>query len=283
MPASAETPARTVSAVRAPFSFSALGAVIGWLAGTVLRIRRAHVEHAMQRAGIARSFASAMYRSLGASLVELLWLARRPAFPASRLASLDPDLRAALDRAVASGRGAVVATAHTGNWELAAAVIAERYPLTVVAKAMHVGWVERFCQRARASRRITVALPAGAMSRAQEALRRGELVAMVIDQVPDRGRHALPVEFLGAWADVDRSPAALAASMRAPLIVASAHRVDGSCQRLELLAALDPPDHARRAWVDHATREATVALERFVRAHPSEWLWMHRRWRHPAS
>jgi KDO2-lipid IV(A) lauroyltransferase len=84
-------------------------------------------------------------------------------------------------------------------------------------------------------------------------------------------------------ADVDRSPAALAASMRAPLVVAAAHRVDGSHQRLELLAVLDPPDRARRAWIDETTREATRALDRFVRAYPSQWLWMHRRWRHPVS
>jgi Kdo2-lipid IVA lauroyltransferase/acyltransferase len=240
----------------------------------------------MDRAGIARSFAVAMYRSLGASLVELVWLALRPGLPVSRLVTLDDDLRGALERAHARGRGVVIATAHAGNWELAAAAIAERHPLTVIAKPMHVGWVDRFCREARASRRIAVVAPEGAMSGAREALRRGEMVAMVIDQVPDRARHALAVDFLGAPADVDRSPAALAASMRAPLVVAAARRVDGSHQRLQLLAVLDPPpvgDRGRRAWIDAATRAATFELEHFVREHPSEWLWMHRRWRHPVA
>ncbi len=260
-----------------------LGALIGWFAGSVLRIRRAHVEDAMERAGIARSSALEMYRSLGRSLVELVWLAWRPAIAASQVAVLDDELRVALDRAKARGRGVVIATAHAGNWEIAAAAIAERYPLTVVGKAMSVGWVDRFCREARAARGIAIAAPRGAMANAKDALRRGEVVAMVIDQVPDRARHALSVEFLGAPADVDRSPAALAASMRAPMIVAAARRVEASQQRLELLAVLDPPDRARGAWIDEATRQATAALDRFVRAHPSEWLWMHRRWRHPAS
>jgi hypothetical protein len=35
------------------------------------------------------------------------------------------------------------------------------------------------------------------------------------------------------------------------------------------------------AWAAQATREATAALDRFVRAHPASWLWLHRRWRAP--
>ncbi len=254
------------------------GAVLGWLAGSVMRIRRAHVESAMARAGIARELAARMYRSLGVSLVELLWLAARPALPASRLAGIDEASRAVLDRVHARGRGMVLATAHTGNWEVAAAAIAERYPLTAVAKAMHVGWVDRFCRRVRTARRIAVASPLGAMATGRAALARGEVVAMLIDQVPDRARHALAVEFLGATAHVDRAPAALAAAARAPLVVGLARR-EGARQVLEVLAVLEPPAHPGRAWVDEATRAATVALERFVRAYPSEWLWLHRRWR----
>jgi KDO2-lipid IV(A) lauroyltransferase len=243
-----------------------------------MRIRRTHVESAMARAGIARGFAARMYRSLGASLVELLWLAARPALPASRLADIGEASRAILDRIHARGRGMVLATAHTGNWEVAAAAIAERYPLTAVAKTMHVGWVERFCTRIREARRIAVASPRGAMTTGRAALGRGEVVAMLIDQVPDRARHALAVEFLGAPAHVDRAPAALAAAARAPLVLGLARR-EGARQVLEVLAVLEPPDQARRAWVDEATRTVTAALDGFVRAHPSEWLWLHRRWR----
>jgi KDO2-lipid IV(A) lauroyltransferase len=255
-----------------------IGALLGWFAGSVLRIRRAHVESAMERAGIARSLARAMYRSLGASLVELLWLAARPALPASHLADIEEGSRAILDRIHARGRGMVLATAHAGNWEIAAAAIAERYPLTVVAKPMHVGWVDRFCRRIRTARGIAVASPRGAMGTARAALGRGEVVAMLIDQVPDRARHALAVEFLGATAHVDRAPAVLAAAARAPLVLGVARR-EGSRQVLEVLAVLEPPAHPGRAWVDEATRAATVTLDRFVRANPSEWLWLHRRWR----
>ncbi len=245
----------------------------------------------MKEAGIAREathdLASSMYRSLGSSVVEALWFAAHPDVPASSVTTLDEWSRARLDAAREDGRGAVIATAHAGNWEIAAAALAEEGALTAVVKPMHVGWVERFCRESRGARGIT-SLRAGVregevMSAARAALRRGETVAMMIDQVPDRARHACEGEFLSRAVDIDRSPAVLAARVGVPLIVAVARRVGLSRQRLEVLAVLDPPRRGRMEWAVVATRTANSLLERWVHAHPSEWLWMHRRWRRVTS
>jgi KDO2-lipid IV(A) lauroyltransferase len=263
-------------------SLPRLGAALAWLVGAVLRVRRVHVESAMKRAGIVRSrvpaLAAEMYRSLGTSVVEILWLAAHRNVPASELASIDEWSHAILSGAHERGCGVVLATAHAGNWELAAAALAERYPLTVVVKPMSVGWVERLCRGARKARGIGLASPDNALAASRDALSRGEMVAMLIDQVPDRASHSVIADFLCGRADVDRSPAALAAAMRVPLVVAVSRRVGGG-HVLEALACLDPPDRDRRAWAVEATRTATRVFERWVHAHPSEWLWMHRRWK----
>jgi KDO2-lipid IV(A) lauroyltransferase len=117
-----------------------------------------------------------------------------------------------------------------------------------------------------------------ALRTSRESLSRGELVAMLIDQVPARASQAVVVEFLCNEVDVDRAPASLAAAMRAPLVLAVSRRTDG-VQALELLAVLEPPERGRRAWAVEATRTATRVFERWVHAHPSEWMWLHRRWR----
>jgi KDO2-lipid IV(A) lauroyltransferase len=262
-----------------------LGALIGWVAGTVLEIRRTHVERAMKLAGIARSragsIADMMYRSLGSSLVEMLWLAAHPELPASAMASFDEYSRAILATSAERGHGFVLATAHTGNWELAAAALAEVHPLTVIVKPMSVGWVDRFCRSSREARGVGLALPQNALAHAREAIARGEIVAMLIDQVPLRASHSVIVDFLCGRADVDRSPAALAAAMRCPMVVAVSRRREDGGQVLEVLAVLEPPERDRRAWAVEATRTATRVFERWVHAHPGEWLWMHRRWRAP--
>ncbi|MDB4942795.1 MAG: Lipid biosynthesis lauroyl acyltransferase [Labilithrix sp.] len=276
-------------------SLSAFGRAVGFLAGSVLRIRRATVTHAITRAGLPdpRRVASAMYAGLGASLLELLWLAARGgrgrAEVLARHAALSPDLAEAI--ATAAARGPVVlAASHTANWELLAMTLGGALEtrgsrLAVVVKPISSPVVHAFCTRVREAAGLVLIAPRGAMSAARTALSGGAAVAMVIDQVPDRVAHGLRVPFLGAPALADRAPATLAVRANATvLVVAAARPRAGGVQVVELLATLVPPaagQPGRGAFVADATRAAQDALDAFVRRHPSSWLWLHRRWREP--
>jgi KDO2-lipid IV(A) lauroyltransferase len=255
----------------------AAGWLLGWLAGSVLRIRRTHVEEAMRIAGVG-THASGMYRELGTSAVEFLWLATRGRRALDRV-RIDEESRVRWTDALARGRGVVVAASHTGNWDLAACAIARDVPLLVVTKRLRVRWLDRLWQGTRAAQGVMLSGARGALQRARVVLGRGGAVAMMIDQVPARPSHAVEVDFLGRAALVDRAPAALAASARAPLVVAAARRGPGGRQILHVLEVLVPPPRAGRAWIDAASATATRALDRFVRAHPTQWLWLHRRWK----
>jgi KDO2-lipid IV(A) lauroyltransferase len=256
------------------------GALLGWLAGSVFRIRREHVEDSMRAAGIARPAreARAMYASLGMSALEFLWMAIRGA-RVLECAGFDPLSRERWNDALEQGRGVVVAASHTGNWDLAACAVAQEVELLVVTKRLRVGWLDRFWQGTRAALGVTLVDADGALGRGRAVLRRGGAVAMMIDQVPLSSRHASRVEFLGRSAATDRAPAALAASARAPLVVIAAWRDPRGRQVLQLLDVLHPPSRPSPSWVVDATRSATLALDRFVRARPSQWLWLHRRWK----
>jgi Kdo2-lipid IVA lauroyltransferase/acyltransferase len=270
---------------RLPFRWlRALGLPLAWLVGSCLRIRRAHVEASLERAGDTepQKSARAMYRALGANVMELLWLSRRP--DAMReICSLDPGSRTVLERARSKGRGIVLAASHTGNWELAACAMARELDLTVIVKPIATQGVDAFMTRARRAHGLGLTLPQGALQPAREVLARGGSVAMLIDQVPEEESHGIPVEFLGARALADRAPAALAAATGAPLVVVAFRREEDGTHRIEVLDVLDPPARGRRAWTLEATRKATRALEGFVKRYPSQWLWMHRRWRAPRS
>jgi KDO2-lipid IV(A) lauroyltransferase len=258
----------------------AAGWLLGWLAGSVLRIRRAHVEESMRAAGIpdARQCARGMYRELGRSAVEFLWLALRGR-PALESIRIEEESRARWTAALALGRGVVVAASHTGNWDFAACAIARDVPLLVVTKSLRVRWLDRLWQGTRAAHGVMLSGARGALQRARGVLRGGGAVAMMIDQVPARPGRAVEVDFLGRAALVDRAPAALAASTRAPLVVAAARRGPAGEQVLHVLEVLVPPPRPGPAWVDAASATATGALDRFVRAHPTQWLWLHRRWK----
>ena len=148
-----------------------------------------------------------------------------------------------------------------------------------MTKHLHVGWLDRLWQGTRAALGVRLSDARGALARARATLERAGAVAMMIDQVPDHPRHAVPVAFLGRPALADRGPAALAASAGCPLVVAASRRDARGEHELCVLCVLVPPPRPGRAWVEEATRAATAALERFVRASPSQWLWLHRRWK----
>jgi KDO2-lipid IV(A) lauroyltransferase len=219
-----------------------------------------------------------MYAALGASAIEFFWMAWRGAGALAH-AQIEAGSVAAWREVLARGRGVVIAATHTGNWDLAACALAQQVELLVVTKRLRVRWLDRFWQSTRARLGVRLAEGGGAVAASREVLRRGGAVAMMIDQVPAAARHAVAVEFLGRPAFADRAPAALAAAAGAPLVVAAARRDEHGRHWLHVLDVVDPPPRPTRAWIEQATRTATAALDRFVRAYPSQWLWLHRRWK----
>jgi len=258
-----------------------LGEPLAWLAGSVLRIRADHVERAMQRARLPGD-ARAMYASLATGVMELLWLAAGPRRDLREVATLDPASKALLDGALAEGRGAVLGASHTGNWELAACALAERVALSVLVKRVSVGGFERFLWRMRERYGVGLLEGEGALGDARREIEARRVVAVLIDQVPAREEHGEWLPFLGEPALTERAAATLAAATGAPFVVTASRRGDDGRHVLHVLSVKRPPPRGRAEWVRRVTREATEELEAFVRAHPSEWLWMHRRWKRQA-
>ncbi|HEX9294752.1 MAG TPA: lysophospholipid acyltransferase family protein [Polyangiaceae bacterium] len=255
-----------------------LGAVVGAWAGSFLRIRRRHVESSMRMAGIADppARARAMYASLGTSLLEFLWVAGRAAPPRSRV-GLTPRAAAVLQR---HRDRMIVATAHTGNWDLVACAAArEHVALTIVTKRLAVRWLDEFWQRVRAAQNIELLSGDALFSRAAGALARGRAVALLIDQAPERSSAVIEASFMGQRARCDLMPALLAARTRAPLVLALGRRLADGSHEIDIPLVLEPPQTPSRDWIETTTRELTSALEDFVRIHPAQWLWLHRRWK----
>jgi len=278
------TPSRTLRVLawlvaRMPFSALATwSAVLAFLAFDVLRIRRRHVVESLARAGLDARDARAVYRELGTSALEFLWLSARRDVPATELMRIDGI--EIFETARAKGRGVIVATAHTGNWDLAACACAARTELSVVTKRLSSRSVDAFWQETRAARGVDlIAAPDGGVLRAvRDRLADNRAVALLVDQDPERTRSVVAAPFLGDVAVHDTLAATLAARSGAPIVLAFARR-EGRTNVLQIIEALDPPEGADRAWIEATTRTIAARLDMFVREHPSAWLWLHRRWK----
>lgn len=254
-----------------------VGAVLAFLAFDVLRIRRAHVVASLARArlGDVRT-ARAVYRGLGASALELLWLAAHPEVPAESLVRVEG--RARFDEALARERGVIVATAHTGNWDLVGCACATQTRLSVVTKRLSARGLDAWWQRTRAARGLDLlAAPDGDVLRAVRArLTGGGAVALLVDQDPERTTSVVAAPFLGETALHDTMIATLAARTGASIAVAFARR---DPHVVEIVDVITPPPRAGRAWIEATTRAIAARLDAFVREDPACWLWLHRRWK----
>ncbi len=258
-----------------------IGAALGWIAFHLVRVRRAHVEASLGRAGLDPGVAPEVYRELGVGLAEVVVARWRPDAARARVV-IEPSAREALERARAAGP-VILACSHTGNWEAAAFACARIAPLACVVKPISNRVIDALCTHVRARMGLRLLSPAGALRAGAQALADGLLVAMVIDQVPSDEAHGVWAPFLGAPALVDRGPFTLAARTGATVLVTCARRDADGITRVEVVGALAPPAKGRAAWIGSAARGSTALLSAFVRANPSSWLWLHRRWKAPPT
>jgi len=224
-----------------------------------------------------RSIARAAYANMARVVVDALRTLGAPG--AQLLAEVEVDDFGPVEHALARGRGLLVATAHLGSWELFGASMAQRVPLNAVVRPLRGGLNARLVEaRQRAGLRL---IPGrGALGGTVAALRRNEVVAMLVDQAIG-GKHALFVPFFGRPAAT--TPALSMAALRtgAPTLVVVALR-DGAHLRFRVEGPFEVTSTGdRRQDLWNHTAQVAGAIERIIREAPEQWLWLHRRWKLP--
>ncbi len=181
------------------------------------------------------------------------------------------------------GRPGIIFSAHLANWELPA-ICAARYGLeaTAVFRAPNVRAVARAVHEVRSQTMGGLeAARQGAAFAMQGVLERGGHLGMLIDQHFTRG---VLVDFFGRPALTNPILAKFARAFDCPVHGVRVVRLPGHRFRIELTPPLDlPRDEKGLIDVQGAMQAMTRVVEGWIREHPEQWLWMHRRWRVHAS
>lgn len=208
---------------------------------------------------------------------------------AELLSLVDEDVWEALtDRLAAQTKGALVVSAHLGNWELLPQYAALRFTdrqIHVIARRSDNPVLERrLVMPLRKRFGMKVYYKQNALMHIVKASKRGEISALMLDQKlnPPEG---FAVDFFGRPAPTGGSPALLQLRFGIPVIPVFLIR---SAPRHYRVLAPDPvPWEDNGKPMEEQVRELTALhqaqLEEIIRQHPDQWFWMHNRWGIPKA
>ena len=269
-----------------PLSLSkSIGSQIGRTAFSILpksreRIR-AHLEIAFpdhtqdKREAISRGCA----RHFGLMLAEVAWLWRARARDVENICEFRGLHH--MEQALQDGRGAMLATAHCGNWELLSARIpVAGIPLTCAVRQLDNPRFDRLVNAMR-TRFGTEIFPRGpaAGRHLAKALKKNRVNALLIDQ-DIRDVPGVFVPFFGRPAWTPSGAAMFSIRMNCRVVPGFIHRLPSGKHVAEFHPPLPvPADGNLEDQIEELTASATAAIEKQIRAYPEQWVWMHRRWR----
>jgi KDO2-lipid IV(A) lauroyltransferase len=296
------------------FGKSIANAVVGWFAVSAVRLVRAGnpdrmadfagwvmrtvgpwlPEHRIGRANLIAAYPDmpdtererilrGVWDNLGRVSVEFAHLDRLwdydPQHPErSRIAFSDQSLQRFLQLRD-DGKPALIFAAHLANWEMPAlAAACYGLPSAILYRRPSIGDVDRLVRELRTINMGTL-IPTGldAPLKAAQALERGEHVGMLADQYSYQG---VDVTFFGRRTKTNPLIARLARHFDCPIhgvriIRLPQHRFAG-----EISEAVSPVRDVHGDIDVSGTMQAiTDVIEAWIREHPEQWLWLHRRWR----
>jgi len=183
--------------------------------------------------------------------------------------------------ALESGGGVIFTTGHCGTWELLSARLPiAGVPLTTAARRLDDPRLDRLvtAMRSRFGTEIILRGPAAGKQMVR-ALAGNRVAALLIDQ-DIRGIPGVFVPFFGRPAWTPSGGAMLAIRRGCPVVPGFIHRRADGTHKAEIHPPLPIPiGGSLEDRVEELTAAATAVIEGQIRAHPEQWVWMHRRWR----
>lgn len=186
-----------------------------------------------------------------------------------------------IQKAIECGRGGVIATAHSGNWEIIGAALTHRgMKITGVAQHQRNEDVNRFINYCRSftGMHITDKLDIKEMMR---MLGKKYFIGLIMDQ--DGGATGIPMPVFGYEASCVQGPAVMSRFKSAPILpvfITEDPRRAGH----HILYVHEPvfTEHTKDKDADiyNMMHYLTELLEEHIKKHPSEWFWLHDRWKY---
>lgn len=176
-------------------------------------------------------------------------------------------------------RGGVIISAHVANWEwMVAGAISVQPKIIAVVRTLDEPRLNAVVDQMRRDAGLDTIPKDNAGPTLFMRMGEGWFAGIVADQCPSNS--AVPTTFFGqpCWSTI--GPAMLAIKANVPVYPVQMVREAGGHYRMTFLEPLHMECTGNtRDDILHNTQRIQNVIETMVRAHPEQWLWLHRRWK----
>lgn len=260
-----------------------IGVVAGWMTYWMSGVYAARLRENLQNAWKGRSEAefervlSASIGEAGKAVAELPWVWRRPL---EQVVAHDCHGWELVEAALKQGRGLIILTPHLGCFEVMGQYISSRIPMTSMYRTPKLAWLDRVMREGRERGQMKLArADIGGVRTLFKALKRGEVIGVLPDQVPGNGE--------GEWTEFFGRPA---------YTMTLVSRLLTSCGSQVLMCYAERLPHGKGYFIRFLpiqfsasqdgvsiTRAINASVEHAVLSCPTQYLWGYNRYKTPSG
>jgi KDO2-lipid IV(A) lauroyltransferase len=252
-----------------------LGAILGWLLFYCMPQAKNHALKNITQSQLAinpeeiKEIARKSFAELGKTIFEtpMIWQKVE--------ADLLPLVRQVhgweiVQKALETGRGVIFLTPHLGCFEITSIYYGNQHPITVLYRPPKLKWLETLILRGRVRTGVTLAAAnASGVRKLLQALKRGEAIGILPDQIPAAGEGEWTV-FFGKPAYTMSLASRLAEKTGATVIMSFGERLQNGAGydiHLTKIASIATPSLLNKA------------IEQQIAQKPSQYLWSYNRYK----
>ena len=185
-----------------------------------------------------------------------------------------------LKRVMNRKKGAILLAGHIGMWDLAGGKIGmSGYPFSVVARRIKNSFLDKWAIDTRCRMNFGTIQNRKSMNRIKEGLRRGEAIAMALDQGMQLEQGVF-IDWMGRPACSVRSVSYIAKTMGTPVIMA--YMLQHGPKEFEVICrdevSYDSHADPKQELLLNTQKQSDI-VQRVILEHPGQWFWIHKRWK----
>jgi len=194
---------------------------------------------------------------------------------------VDVDGMEHFQAAFEQGRGVVGLTGHIGNFELLAGwfALVKKIPLSAIGRKLYDERLDRLVVENRKRFGIENVASDAAAGQVISILHEGRMLGVLLDVDSSKfsGRF---VPFFGVPARTAAGPILIGRRTKSPVVPMAMFRTDNDRFLVKILPAFDIPcTDDKESDIINALTRCNSALEELINFDPTQWAWMHNRWK----